>query len=159
MAMVLRKSDMKLLSVSTKKFKVYEAAYCAPLDQELSGVDDRNDEVNDLEPGGQVLNEVDYDGDTKMVGRVHSIKSMRNHTIPVPNTTASSNFRPPALLDASAATQSSGLGEGLYVPEHRAYNVDQLALDLQELETKVKSQVADYSRSCDRSFEEGHGGS
>ena len=39
MALVLRKSDMKLLSVSTKKIKVYESAYCAPLGNVLPSVE------------------------------------------------------------------------------------------------------------------------
>jgi hypothetical protein len=36
MALVLRKHDMKLLSVSTKKIKVYESAYCVPLMDKVS---------------------------------------------------------------------------------------------------------------------------
>ena len=32
MALVIRKRDMKLISVSTKKIKVYESAYVAPLE-------------------------------------------------------------------------------------------------------------------------------
>ena len=67
MAMVLRKSDMKLLSVSTKKFKVYEAAYCAPLDQKLSCMNDRNDGINDSEQDMEVSNEV-YKYESTKVG-------------------------------------------------------------------------------------------
>ena len=76
---------------------------------------------------------------------MHSIKSMREHTIPVPNTTAMENSRPPTLLDASAATQSTDPGEGEYVPEHRAYSKDQLALDLQKMVERVQSEVAEPS--------------
>ena len=141
MALVLRKSDMKLISVSTKKLKVYESAYCAPLEKELTLVQDRNEaeENGHDEKQPATIPEVQVDGEVG--GKVHSIKSMRDHTIPVPNTTAPNSFRPPTQLDASAATQSSDPGEGEYVPEHKAYSRDQLAVDLQEMEDRVRSTV------------------
>jgi hypothetical protein len=194
MALVLRKADMKLVSVSTKKIKVYEAAYCARLDRELTDVEEQSETdvvridstdsackcgssackcgrsacksgessvessacksgSSTCKPDASLASEnvpavdgKDEDGDVRMMGgKVHSIKSMREHTIPVPNTTAMENFRPPTLLDASAATQSTDPGEGEYVPEHRAYSKDQLALDLQKMVERVQSEVAEPS--------------
>ncbi len=55
---------------------------------------------------------------------VQSIKSVSAHTIPPPNTVGPSSFRKSTLLDASAATQSPDHGEGVVVPEHRAYASD-----------------------------------
>ena len=57
MAMVIRKRDMKLISVSTKKIKVYESAYVAPLESKPVAdfehgeiVRDRNDVGDCTEP-------------------------------------------------------------------------------------------------------------
>jgi hypothetical protein len=79
MVLVIRKSDMKLVSVSKKKIVVYESMYIAPLS--LSS---------------EKLNEVIVERETRTTGKVdenkpthvQSIKSVSAHQIPVPNTTA-----------------------------------------------------------------------
>jgi len=141
MAMVLRKRDMKLMSVSTKKIKVYESAYIGPLGKAVPSIDDyEHAEVCGSE---EVKDQVLDPGESKSGGKVHSIKSMRNHTVPPPSTTATQLFRPPTTLDNSAESMSTVPGEGEYVPEHMAYSEDQLASDLQAMKLKVSQSVAD----------------
>ena len=156
MALVIRKSDMKLVSVSTKKIIVYESAYCSPLAKELSfeeiqayehaevrsAEDDRVKSVEEM-------NGVKGKSDTQYIDHaqpkaVHSVKSMRAHNIPSVLGDLPNQIRPPTTLDASADTQSPDPGEGEYIPEHRVYSTkDQLTADILELKTKVEKGVSE----------------
>jgi hypothetical protein len=86
---------MKLISVSKKKLVVHESCYVAP----LSFTSDRLRiaiEQGDGQPGQKRVEE------QRKPEQVQSVKSMRNHSIPVPNTKAVKFMRPPTQLDASA---------------------------------------------------------
>jgi hypothetical protein len=54
--------------------------------------------------------------------------------------TGTFSFRPPTKLDESADTQSSDLGEGVVVAEHKAYKGD-LEIGLAEMRKKMEAQV------------------
>jgi hypothetical protein len=135
MVLVLRKSDMKLISVSKKKVIVYESMYIAPLSfsSERLGVEiDGRSVQDDLTPNTT----------TDKPQHVQSIKSVSAHKVPVPNTTAHQNIRPPTVLDQSADTQSPSQGEGLVVPEHSSYN-DDLAAGIKALREKAMKTISD----------------
>jgi hypothetical protein len=135
MALVIRKSDMKLISVSKKKVVVYESMYVAPLsfssERLQKAIEGRSEPVN-----------AQHDGSAKTPRHVQSIKSVSAHNIPVPNTTAHIHMRPPTLLDESANTQSSSLGEGLVLPEHQSYSED-LASGILALKNKSETTISD----------------
>ncbi len=133
MCLVLRKSDMKLMSCSKKKIIVYEAAYTAPLAFTA-------EELNPLIQAGNAENSVK--SAEPAPSHILSIKSVSTHTIPTPHTTGRTKFRPPTTLDKSAATQSVNQGEGRVVPEHIEYE-DDLQLGLSELRSRISARVAD----------------
>lgn len=98
MAIVLRKSDMKLISVSKKKVKVYESMYTAPLSYSSDKLRECIDEI-----GVQDCGNKDSDGQP---AHIQSVKSVTSHTLPTPNTTAYEHMRPPTRLDEGAMTQA-----------------------------------------------------
>ena len=100
-ALVLRKSDKKVLSCSRKKIRVYESAYAVKLNQRVE-----SDVKVDLKP---VLGEVKNDFTSSVAeggsseaaprpelsnNRVQSIKSLREHKFPLPG----NNPRPATKL-------------------------------------------------------------
>ena len=145
MALVIRESDMKLISVSKKKLVVYESCYTAP----LSFSSDRLRlaiEQGLVEPTPKDQPNLAGQEEQKTVSdkprQVQSIKSMRDHITPRPNTTASSAMRSPTELDESAATQFPSLGEGVVVPEHASYDED-LATGINALKQKAETTISD----------------
>ena len=127
MALIIRKSDMKLISVSKKKVKVYEGMYTVPLHYSSAKLHTQIDDI-----AGQPLRDPAVDNKP---AHIQSVKSVSAHTIPVPNTTAHTQMRPPTLLDESAATQSQSPGEGVVRPEHLSYDSD-LATGFKALKEK-----------------------
>jgi hypothetical protein len=134
MVMILRKRDMKLLSVSKKKFIAYESVYISPLSYSSAKL------KTCLEERFEDLDQSEIDDDKAK--HVLSIKSVSSHTIPPPNTTAAKNFRPPTALDESADSQSPSQGEGYVVPEHLSYSSD-LASGIANLKAKAATQIED----------------
>jgi hypothetical protein len=143
MVLILRKSDLKLISCSTKKFVCHESIYTLPLNCSSSTLrrcilqldvavaqdkDDQPDEMTNKE--------------SVKPSHILSTKSMSSHTIPVPNTTGPLQFRAPTKLDDSAQSQSPSQGEGLVSPEHLVYESD-LATGLENLKQRVANEVAD----------------
>ena len=134
MVMILRKRDMKLISVSKKKFIAYESVYISPLSYSSAKLktcleerfEDMDKSANDDDKAKHVL----------------SIKSVSSHTIPIPNSTAVKKFRPPTELDESADSQSPSQGEGFIVPEHLSYSND-LASGIANLKAKAATQIED----------------
>jgi hypothetical protein len=108
MVLILRKRDMKLLSVSKKKFIAYESLYTSPLsyssEKLLTCLEERFEGIDQREL------------DSSHAKNVLSTKSLDAHTIPPPNTSGSTRFRSPTVLDESADSQSSSQGEGSVVP-------------------------------------------
>jgi len=145
MAMVICKKDMKLVSASTKKLHVYEYMYCGPLVDKAAPIT-----VNDFKHA-EVQTEVNVHKGEQPVSKTlpkaaQSIKSMRAHNIPTPLSTTPSVLRSPTSLDDSAMSQSPDPGEGLVLPEHKAYSsVDQLNLEIRALKNKVESSVGEPS--------------
>jgi hypothetical protein len=135
MALVIRKSDMKLISVSKKKLVVYESMYTVPLSYSSAKLREKIDEIG-------VATHTDDEAENVRLSHVQSIKSVSAQNIPVPNTTAHESMRPPTTLDKSANTQSPSLGEGLVVPEHSSYNED-LAEGILALKQKAESTIKD----------------
>jgi hypothetical protein len=134
-ALVIRKSDMKLISVSKKKLVVYESMYTVPLSYSSAKLREKIDEIG-------VATHTDEEAKNVRLGHVQSIKSVSAQNIPVPNTTAHRRMRPPTTLDNSANTQSPSLGEGVVVPEHSSYNED-LAEGILALKQKAESTIND----------------
>jgi hypothetical protein len=134
MVLILRKRDMKLLSVSKKKFIAYESLYTSPLsysseklmtclEERLEGIDKR-------------------ELDSSHEQNVLSAKSVDAHSIPPPNIKGISRFCAPTVLDESADSQSSSQGEGSVVPEHLSYSSD-LASGIANLKEKAAHQIED----------------
>jgi hypothetical protein len=134
MVLVLRKEDMKLISVSKKKIIVYESMYVAPLS--LSS-DRLGEAIN-----GRSIEELRAATIETSPRHVQSIKSMSSHQTPVPNTTAHERMRPPTKLDESADTQSPSQGEGVIVPEHLSYD-DDLETGIRALKEKAMKTISD----------------
>jgi hypothetical protein len=135
MALVIRKSDMKLISVSKKKIVVHESCYVAPLSFS-------SDRLRTAIEQGVSLPQTEQDQEAQKPIKVQSIKSMRAHKIPVPNTKAARNMRPPTQLDVSADTQSPSQGEGCVIPEHVSYS-DDLATGIRALKEKAATTISD----------------
>jgi hypothetical protein len=135
MALVLRKSDMKLISVSKKKLVVYESMYTVPLNYSSAKLREKIDEIG-------VATHTDQEAGNMGRQHVQSIKSVSSQNLPLPNTRAHQAMRPPTTLDASADTQSSSLGEGPVVPEHNSYSED-LAEVILALKQKAESTIND----------------
>jgi hypothetical protein len=135
MALVIRKSDMKLISVSKKKLKVYESMYTAPLAYSAAKLRQSIDEIG-------VNTFTDEEKNNIKPQHVQSIRSVSAHHVPVPNTTAPQKMRSPTNLDAAADTQSPSLGEGLVVPEHSSYAGD-LADGILALKEKAEKTISD----------------
>jgi hypothetical protein len=127
---------MKLISVSKKKVVVYESIYVAPLsfssERLLKDIEGRSDAVRP-EASDEAVNKPEH---------VQSIRSVSAHTLPTPNTTDHLHMRPPTILDESADTQSSSLGEGLVKPEHLGYSED-LASGILALKKKAETTISD----------------
>ena len=146
MVMIIRKSDMKLISCSKKKFVVYEEAYITPLKYSPSELGAAVIDVERNVDESSLPESVSSDKGNVSGGpyptHVHSMKSVSSHTIPTPNTTASTLFRTPTTLDESANTQNPNQGEGIVVPEHATYNSD-LSSGLERLTAAARSQIAE----------------
>jgi hypothetical protein len=136
MVLVIRKSDMKLVSVSKKKVVVYESMYVAPLSYssaKLNAVIGERDSLPAMTA---------EERDAVKPTHVQSIKSVSAHQVSIPNTTAHTSMRKPTQLDASADTQSSSQGEGLIVPEHLSYS-DNLVTGIETLKKKAETTISD----------------
>ena len=141
MVLIIRKSDMKLISCSEKKFIVYESSYTAPLSYSPTQLGSTIEaSVVDSEQLPAQNNCV-LEGSASLQ-HVQSIKSMSSHTIPVPNTTAPASLRQPTALELSADSQNLNPGEGLVVPEHTTYEAD-LASGIQRLKADVASIISE----------------
>jgi hypothetical protein len=134
MVIILRKSDLKLVSVSKKKFIAYESIYISPLsftsDKLKTCLEERFESVDKSDEGAEEAK------------HVLSIKSVSNHTIPTPGTSAVTKFRPPTALDDAADSQTPSQGEGPVLAEHLAYASD-LAAGIANLKARVERQIED----------------
>ena len=145
MALILRKSDLKLISCSTKKFVCHEAIYTAPLScssSTLKNLIQQRDIVQGSE--GHVVEDDSTMNveDNPHPSHIQSVKSISSHTLPVPNTLDSSHLHPAKRIEESAASQSLGQGEGLISSEHHGYDSD-LQAGLANLRQRVEKEVVD----------------
>ena len=134
MVLILRKRDMKLLSVSKKKFIAYESLYTSPLTYSSAKL------KTCLEERFEAIDKSEVESNSAQ--NVLSTKSMDSHTIPPPHTTGVQKFRPPTVLDEAANSQSPSQGEGSVVPEHLSYESD-LASGIANLRAKASQQIGD----------------
>ncbi len=141
MVLILRKSDMKLLSCSRKKFVVYEAAYISPLAHSPTQLKEAVLDVKDPDDNKDNIEQAQGEASLQ---HVQSIKSMSSHRIPPPHMTATQLFRPPTVLDTSADSQNPNQGEGDVVPKHKTYQ-DDLSSGIPELQAKAESSIAQPS--------------
>jgi hypothetical protein len=150
MVLILRKEDMKLISCSRKKVMVYESSYTCPLALTSSqlAVETAKDEdeiLADRSADEDMTTEretVKTKGGLQLPPHVQSIKSVSAHTIPLPNTIGVQNLRAPTRLDDGAEQQSTNLGEGLVVPEHKEYEGD-LQNSLRKLKERAGQEIVD----------------
>jgi hypothetical protein len=133
MVLILRKSDLKLISCSRKKIMVYESIYTLPLSLTSSQLAQH---LNQEAPMARTIAE--NAGPT----HVQSIKFVSAHTIPPPNTTGTQNFRGPTELDKSAETQTLSSGEGNVVPEHLEYATN-LEVGISDMQKRAEKEIAD----------------
>ena len=108
MVIILRKKDLKLVSVSKKKFIAYESIYISPLSFTSSKLKTCLEE--------RFENVDQSDADAEKAKHVLSIKSVSSHSIPTPGTSAVEKFRPPTALDDAADSQTPSQGEGPGLP-------------------------------------------
>ena len=124
MVLVLRKSDLKDISVSTKKIKYYEAIYTKdltedpPTKEELekhvaSGDMEWADENSGGEPGSE-------NSQPDLPKHVLSVKSLSEFKTPA---AMGNGDVPEKKIQKSATSNENVPGEGLYVPEHATLNV------------------------------------
>ena len=141
MVLIVRKSDMKLISCSTKKVVCHESTYTLPLNCSSSTLKryilQTESPQNDLSQPETVEQQ-----ESAKPSHILSTKSMSSHTLPVPNTSGPFHFRAPTKLDTSAQSQSPSPGEGVVLPEHLAYDSD-LATGLEDLKRRVANEVED----------------
>ncbi len=143
MVLVLRKDDMKLISVSKKKVKVYESMYTAPLEYSSEKLGKAIEEST-LEKDGNGNEDPVPENRARDFKSTHvqSIKSVSSHNTPVPSTTGHQKMRAPTQLDESADSQSPSQGEGEIRPEHLSYE-DDLATGIEALKEKAKLTISD----------------
>ena len=127
MALVLRKRDMKVVSVSRKKLHVYEASY-------IQG------NVNDI-----LQNEMqEIEKVPNKLQAVKSVKILRNHNV-------NANILEPKSLPTSQIQQSAmdageiDQGECVHVPEHVNLDRDKFLQDLQRLQEEAVAKAANGS--------------
>ena len=119
MALVLRKRDMKVVSVSRKKLHVYEASYI-----QGNVYDILQNEMQEIE---KVPNKLQA---------VKSVKILRNHNV-------NANILEPKSLPTSQIQQSAmdageiDQGECVHVPEHVNLDRDKFLQDLQRLQEEA----------------------
>ncbi len=89
MVLILRKRDMKLLSVSKKKFKAYESLYTSPLSYSSEKL------LACLEKRFEGIDKSELEDEAPQ--HVLSTKSVGDHSVPVPNSSGPSNFRLPTV--------------------------------------------------------------
>jgi hypothetical protein len=162
-ALVMRKRDMKVLSVSTKKIKVYESAYLNELDsmvdkgtitdslkmkvidsfpidsdQSSSCVDDNNEPQEG--PGfAASMGQRDLPPATKSM--VQSIVSQREHQFHLPGKRQEANKV--TQLDNSAIFGAHVMGEeGLYVSECVQTNIEQVQQNIETLKSQAAASIS-----------------
>ena len=144
MVLVLRKSDLKVISVSTKKIKYYEAIYTKdltedpPTKEELekhvtSGDMEWADENSGEEPGSE-------NSQPDLPKHVLSVKSLSEFKTPA---AMGNGDVPEKKIQKSATSNENVPGEGLYVPEHATLNMDRLVEDLSILKKRVSAEIAE----------------
>jgi hypothetical protein len=143
MVLILRKSDMKLISCSTKKCVCHESVDVAPLSYSSSTLkaliqqQGFGQESIDATVQADKTNE---DEENLTPSHVQSIESMSSHTLPFPNS-SDSHLGPIKRIEESAAFQSLGPGEGLQYPEHLGYEKD-LQAGLAEMKKNVERAIS-----------------
>ena len=114
MALVLRKSDMKVISVSRKKLAVYEGAYIK---------EDAKDVLKDA------LQEI---GEDMTLHTVQSVKSLKGHNLN--KQMVDPQDEPTSVIQQSAIdTGVTNQGEGIHTPEHVLVDVDKFLSDLEKM--------------------------
>ena len=143
MMLVLRKSDMKLISVSSKKCKVYESTYSLALDEDvpkeglkLHEVSAEDCEVKDNE--GDMQHSATEHPPANKRPRVQSTTSVSHHTVPLPGSEPIGEAKE---IQSSAARYQDDPGEGEYVPEHATYSKDRLIKEIDEMTRRVRSEI------------------
>ena len=164
MVLVLRKSDLKVISVSTKKIKYYESIYTKeltedpPTNEELekyvaSGeMEWDTDEVEgaegnlSTEEGNLSISrprdivDPEYSPQPNLPKHVLSVKSLSEFKTP---SAMGNGDVPEKRIQKSATSNENVPGEGLYVPEHATLNMDRLVEDLSILKKRVAAEIAE----------------
>ena len=118
-AMVKRKSDGKILSVSRKKIRVYEKQYTCPLDQKATYDGDVQLDLQEIKDvfSSEEVEHSSSGGDLPLVrpeldkNMVQSMKSLREHRFLLPG----KRPRDATTLEESAMSMNDQGGEGMYV--------------------------------------------
>ena len=158
MVLILRKSDMKIISVSSKKVKHYESMYAAPLDEKVPNCAEITESIELSELKWLELEGEEYRGTRIFEDEVHegpAEKSPPKPALPkhVLSVKSLSEFKtasgagvsdgPASGLETSASTYGNDPGEGLYVPEHVTYDKDRLVSDLKKMQARVAAEVSE----------------
>ena len=158
--LVRRKSDMKMMSVSRKKIRVFEKGYLCELDQRAQHTDEVKPDLGEIQD--EDLGEIQDGANTESgdVGKwessggenfspivrpelnknqVQSIKSLREHNFELPG----SRPREKTVLEESAMSMTDQGGEGEYVDD----TLSATALDqLTELISKAKGAAEEVPK-------------
>ena len=135
MALVLRKRDKKLISVSPKKMKVYEAAYTKPLDEDITDKDTTHFAAAESLDSGNLSDETHHQRDR---GHVQSITSVSSHNRALPGTQSLTKTND---IQQSAFAMNRDFGEGEYSPEHASYGENLLSNQTADLQRKARVNV------------------
>jgi hypothetical protein len=153
-ALVRRKSDMKVLSVSTKKLKVYESAYIVELDKhvEASAIEDEFkhqvvdnlvdvlEESSSSSSSGFASTMADRELPPATKNMVQSITSHREHLFDLPGSRV--DAIPRTKLDDAAIFGASVQGEeGLYVSECGQSTIEKVHQQIEQLKDATASTV------------------
>ena len=144
MVLVLRKSDLKVISASSKKVKFYESIYTVPLDEKMPSAEDIAETVELSELKWLEENEVHEGPKQKsppkpaLPKHVLAVKSLHEFSTPI----EVNEDRVQSEIEKSASTHRDDSGEGDYVPEHATHSVDRLVSELvEELQERIAKGV------------------
>ena len=127
MALVLRKRDMKVVSVSRKKLHVYEASYIQGTVDEILH--------NDMQEIEKVPNKL------QAVNSVKTLRTNLNANLMEPGEKATSRIQQSAL-DANGEINQ---GESVHIPEHVNLDRDKFLKDLERLQEEALAKAASGS--------------
>jgi hypothetical protein len=150
MVLVMRKSDMKVISVSRKKVHVYEGSYIQQSAADIvngglqeivgDGPFQKLDASNENFLAKNLAKKLAKNNDGKLEA-VTSIKSLRGHVLN--DQLVNPQVKPTANIQKSAMKSDPNQGEGVHVPEHVRIDMDSFLKDLDRLKAEALKKTSE----------------